>query len=63
MGCLQSKMEKEEAVARCKDCNHFMKQAVSARNAFAAAHSSYTTYLKNVGAALVDFTQGQVQNP
>ncbi|KAL5576420.1 hypothetical protein UlMin_018119 [Ulmus minor] len=40
-----------------------MKEAVSARNAFAAAHSSYAMYLKNTGAALSDYGQGEVQNP
>ncbi|KAK4267462.1 hypothetical protein QN277_024240 [Acacia crassicarpa] len=63
MGCSQSKIENEEAVARCKERKHLMKDAVSARNAFAAAHSSYATYLKNTGAALSDFCQGDVQNP
>lgn len=63
MGCTQSKIENEEAVARCKERKHFMKEAVSARNAFAAAHSSYAVYLKNTGAALSDYAQGEVQNP
>ncbi|XP_028807429.1 nitrate regulatory gene2 protein [Neltuma alba] len=63
MGCTQSKIENEEAVARCKERKHLMKEAVSARNAFAAAHSSYATYLKNTGAALSDFSEGEVQNP
>lgn len=41
-----------------------MKDAVSARNAFAAAHSSYAIYLKNTGAALSDYAQGEVaQHP
>ncbi|XP_061359569.1 nitrate regulatory gene2 protein isoform X2 [Gastrolobium bilobum] len=63
MGCSQSKIENEEAVARCKDRKHFMKQSVSVRNALAAAHSAYATYLKNTGAALTDFAEGEVQNP
>ena len=63
MGCNQSKIENEEAVARCKDRRNFMKEAVSARNKFAAAHSCYATALKNAGAALSDFAQGEVQNP
>ncbi|KAI4329265.1 hypothetical protein L6164_021549 [Bauhinia variegata] len=63
MGCTQSKIENEEAVARCKERKIFMKEAVSARNAFAAAHSSYGAYLKNTGAALSDFAQGEIQNP
>ncbi|KAL6137645.1 hypothetical protein ACLB2K_062935 [Fragaria x ananassa] len=64
MGCTQSKIENEEAVSRCKDRKLFMKDAVSARNAFAAAHSSYAIYLKNTGAALSDYAQGEVaQHP
>ncbi|KAJ7951795.1 Protein of unknown function (DUF630 and DUF632) [Quillaja saponaria] len=63
MGCTQSKIENEEAVSRCKDRKQFMKDAVSYRNAFAAAHSSYATYLKNTGAALSDYAHGEVQNP
>ncbi|KAK1273665.1 hypothetical protein QJS04_geneDACA012385 [Acorus gramineus] len=59
MGCTQSKFE-EEAVARCKDRKIHMREAVAARNAFAAAHSSYTVSLKNTGAALSDYGQGEV---
>lgn len=62
MGCTQSKIENEEAVSRCKERKQFMKEAVSARNAFAAAHSAYAMYLKNTGAALSDYAQGEVQN-
>ncbi|CAN4086781.1 unnamed protein product [Withania somnifera] len=61
MGCTQSKIENEETVTRCKERKHFMKEAVSARNAFAAAHSSYTMSLKNTGAALSDYAHGEVQ--
>ncbi|XP_062089388.1 protein ROLLING AND ERECT LEAF 2 [Humulus lupulus] len=63
MGCGQSKIENEEAVARCKERKQHMKEAVAARNAFAAAHSSYAMYLKNTGLALSDYAQGEVQNP
>ncbi|GLU22189.1 hypothetical protein SLE2022_382820 [Rubroshorea leprosula] len=63
MGCTQSKIENEEAVIRCKDRKQFMKDAVASRNAFAAAHSSYAMYLKNTGAALSDYAQGEVLNP
>jgi hypothetical protein len=61
MGCYQSKIENDEAISRCKDRHYFMKQAVSARNYFAAAHSSYGASLKNTGAALIDFAQGEHQ--
>lgn len=63
MGCTQSKIENEEAVSRCKDRKQFMKEAVSHRNAFAAAHSAYAMSLKNTGLALSDYAQGEVQNP
>ncbi|KAL0928560.1 hypothetical protein M5K25_000454 [Dendrobium thyrsiflorum] len=59
MGCAQSRIENEEAVSRCKDRRQFMKDAVAARNAFAAAHSAYVVALKNTGAALSDFGQGE----
>ncbi|KAK6927415.1 protein of unknown function DUF632 [Dillenia turbinata] len=62
MGCAQSKIENEEAVARCKDRKIFMKEAVAARNAFAAGHSGYTMALKNTGAALSDYGPGEVEN-
>ncbi|KAK6795835.1 hypothetical protein RDI58_009290 [Solanum bulbocastanum] len=63
MGCTQSKIENEETVTRCKERKHFMKEAVSARNAFSAAHSAYTMSLKNTGAALSDYAHGEVQFP
>ncbi|XP_050384503.1 protein ROLLING AND ERECT LEAF 2-like [Argentina anserina] len=64
MGCTQSKIDNEEAVSRCKERKLIMKDAVSARNAFAAAHSSYAVYLKNTGAALNDYAAGEVaQHP
>ena len=40
-----------------------MKDAMTARNAFAAAHSAYAMSLKNTGAALSDYAHGEVQNP
>ncbi|KAI0518674.1 hypothetical protein KFK09_006110 [Dendrobium nobile] len=39
-----------------------MKSAVTSRNAFAAAHSAYTMALKNTGAALSDYAQGEVHD-
>lgn len=60
MGCTQSKIENEEAVSRCKDRKQFMREAVTKRNEFAAAHSSYSVALKNTGAALSDYSHGEV---
>lgn len=63
MGCTQSKIDNEESVSRCKDRRNHMKEAVSARNAFASAHSGYAMSLKNTGAALSDFAQGEAPPP
>ncbi|CAL0335295.1 unnamed protein product [Lupinus luteus] len=60
MGCSESKIKNEEAVTRCKHRHLFIKQAISARNAFAAAHSAYSTYLKSTSAALSDFIDGEI---
>ncbi|CAN6360231.1 unnamed protein product [Urochloa humidicola] len=59
MGCAQSRIENEEAVARCKDRRQLMKAAVAARNAFAAAHSAYACSLRDTGAALSEFAHGE----
>ncbi|KAI9097949.1 hypothetical protein K1719_025720 [Acacia pycnantha] len=59
MGCGQSKIDNEEAVARCKERKTLMKEAVAARNAFAAGHSGYAMALKNTGAALSDYGHGE----
>lgn len=50
-------------MARCKDRKNLMKEAVVARNAFAAGHSGYAMALKNTGAALSDFGHGEVEDP
>nr|CAB3465337.1 unnamed protein product [Digitaria exilis] len=59
MGCAQSRIENEEAVARCKERRQLMKAAVAARNAFAAAHSAYACSLRDTGAALSEFAHGE----
>ncbi|XP_078149446.1 protein ROLLING AND ERECT LEAF 2-like [Carex rostrata] len=59
MGCGQSKIDQEETVARCKDRKRFIGEAVVARNGLAAAHSAYAISLKNTGAALSDYAQGE----
>ncbi|KAF5726206.1 hypothetical protein HS088_TW23G00947 [Tripterygium wilfordii] len=61
MGCAQSRLDNEESVARCKERRNLMKDAVVARNAFAAGHSGYAMALKNTGAALSDYGHGEVQ--
>ncbi|KAG0472046.1 hypothetical protein HPP92_016592 [Vanilla planifolia] len=62
MGCMPSKIDGDESVARCKERKQFMKTALTARNAFAAAHSSYAMALKNTGAALSDYGQGEIHD-
>jgi Protein of unknown function (DUF630) len=59
MGCGQSKIDQEETVARCKDRKRFIRETVVARNGLAAAHSAYAVSLKNAGAALSDYAQGE----
>ncbi|XP_047322766.1 protein ALTERED PHOSPHATE STARVATION RESPONSE 1 [Impatiens glandulifera] len=62
MGCAQSKIDNEESVTRCKERRNHMKNAVSARNAFASGHAGYAIALKNTGAALSDYAQGEVDH-
>ncbi|XP_062097167.1 protein ROLLING AND ERECT LEAF 2 [Humulus lupulus] len=63
MGCAQSRIENEESVSRCKERKILMKDAVVARNAFAAGHSGYAVALKNTGAALSDYAHGETEEP
>ncbi|KAE8682667.1 Bromo-adjacent domain-containing protein, putative isoform 1 [Hibiscus syriacus] len=63
MGCAQSRIDNEESVARCKDRKYLMKEAVVARNSFAAAHSAYAISLKNTGAALSDYGMEKLNLP
>lgn len=60
MGCTQSKIDQDEAISRCKERKHYLACAVSKRNAFAAAHSSYAVSLKNTGAALSDYAHAEI---
>ncbi|OAY81308.1 hypothetical protein ACMD2_18169 [Ananas comosus] len=62
MGCAQSRIENEEAVARCKERRQWMRSAVSARSAFAAGHSAYAVALKNTGASLSEFAHHHHQD-
>ncbi|KAJ4894520.1 hypothetical protein Rs2_21314 [Raphanus sativus] len=59
MGCAQSRVDNEEAVARCKDRRNVIKEAVTASKAFAAGHFAYAIALKNTGAALSDYGHGE----
>eukprot|EP00249_Psilotum_nudum_P024000 c29054_g1_i1 orf=260-2413(+) len=62
MGCSNSKVDSEETVARCRARNGFMKEAVRHRHAFAAAHAAYTQSLKNTGATLRQFGEGDARD-
>lgn len=57
MGCSNSKIDREESVARCKARKRLIKQSVSHRHAFAAAHAAYIQSLKNSGAAIRQFAE------
>ncbi|XP_050364336.1 protein ROLLING AND ERECT LEAF 2-like [Argentina anserina] len=59
MGCAQSRIDNEESVSRCKERRNLMREAVVARNAFAAGHCGYVMALKNTGAALSDYGHGE----
>ncbi|VVB17193.1 unnamed protein product [Arabis nemorensis] len=59
MGCAQSRVDNEEAVARCKERRNVIKDAVTASKAFAAGHFAYAIALKNTGAALSDYGHGE----
>ncbi|XP_024972111.1 nitrate regulatory gene2 protein-like [Cynara cardunculus var. scolymus] len=60
MGCSESKINNVETVNRCKQRKAFMQRSISARNAFAATHFAYAAALKNAGAALSDYAQGEL---
>ncbi|XP_058090929.1 protein ALTERED PHOSPHATE STARVATION RESPONSE 1 [Magnolia sinica] len=59
MGCCYSRLNRQEAVARCKDRRRCMKQLVNARHAFSAAHSFYLRSLRGTGAALLQFANSE----
>lgn len=59
MGCATSRVENEELVARCKSRRQCMKRAVRSRHEFAAAHGFYLQALRNTGAALRQFAEGE----
>ncbi|MQL75614.1 hypothetical protein Taro_007978 [Colocasia esculenta] len=57
MGCVYSKVEREEAVRRCRERRRLMKQLVGCRARFAAAHLAYLQSLRNTGATLRQFAE------
>ncbi|XP_058070552.1 nitrate regulatory gene2 protein-like [Magnolia sinica] len=59
MGCSPSKFSTQESISLCKHRQNLIKQSARARRHLAAAYSSYTTSLKNSGAALIDYSHGE----
>lgn len=59
MGCAYSSIDNEEQVARCKERKKLMRQVVSSRHEFAAAQMAYLQALRNAGATLRQFAEGE----
>ncbi|KAF2317863.1 hypothetical protein GH714_041182 [Hevea brasiliensis] len=59
MGCVASKIQKEERVQICKERKRLMKQLVVFRGEFADAQLAYLRALKNTGATLRQFTESE----
>ncbi|KAL5977397.1 hypothetical protein ACLOJK_021743 [Asimina triloba] len=57
MGSFVSKIQKEEAVRRCKERKKLMKQLLCIRREFAAAQLAYLRALKDTGVTLRQFTE------
>ncbi|KAG8652163.1 protein ALTERED PHOSPHATE STARVATION RESPONSE 1 [Manihot esculenta] len=66
MGCVASKIQKEERVQICKERKRLMKQLVILRGEFADAQLTYLRALKNTGVTLRQFTESEsleLENP
>ncbi|XP_012075657.1 protein ALTERED PHOSPHATE STARVATION RESPONSE 1 isoform X2 [Jatropha curcas] len=59
MGCVASKIHKEERVQICKERKRLMKQLVVFRGEFADAQLAYLRALKNTGVTLRQFTESE----
>ncbi|KAM1571363.1 hypothetical protein EV2_037444 [Malus domestica] len=57
MGCVASRIDKEERVRVCKERKKLMKHLVGFRGEFAEAQLDYVRSLRNTGAALRQFTE------
>ena len=62
MGCTNSKVDNEEAVARCKQRKRLMKQTVASRHNLAASHAMFLISLKGVGSAFRTFAEGEMKD-
>lgn len=63
MGCCQSRLERLEAVSRCKARRRYTKQLVQARRDMAAAHALYLRALRATGATLLHFASAEAEHP
>lgn len=59
MGCIASKIDKEERVRICKERKVLMKQLVGYRSEFSDAQLSYLRALKNTGVTLRQLTESE----
>lgn len=59
MGCVASRIDKEERVRVCKERKKIMKQLVVFRGEFADAQLAYLRALRNTGATLRQFTESE----
>ncbi|KAK3022452.1 hypothetical protein RJ639_047589 [Escallonia herrerae] len=59
MGCVASRIDKEERVRICKERKRLMKQLVGFRGQFAEAQLAYLMALKNTGVTLRQFTESE----
>lgn len=59
MGCVATKIHKEERVQLCKERKRLMKQLVVFRGDFADAQLAYLRALKNTGVTLRQFTESE----
>lgn len=57
MGCVNSKVDKEETVRRCRERKRLMMQLITCRADLAAANLAYLRSLKNTGATLRQLTE------
>lgn len=59
MGCIASRVDKEERVQVCRERKRLMKQLVRFRAEFADAQLAYLKALKNTGVTLRQFTESE----
>ncbi|XP_078433227.1 protein ALTERED PHOSPHATE STARVATION RESPONSE 1-like [Wolffia australiana] len=63
MGCAYSKVEREEAVRRCRDRRKLVKRLMAGRAQFAAAHLAYLRALRNAGATIRQLAEADACPP